>query len=688
MAKSNAEFIQLRPRADDDLMRLWRRIWEEVKALFEKHCVRPFPGQLDELGVAVEAVLKAAPGSVTVVPLAPGGGKSTLIRAFLKVASGVLCDMQDALARRLGGVIVVVEKSDEAHELVELCNEAAGKRVAVVVESPNDANLRRGDCYNGTATRYEECPRRRCPDHEVCPLMQAASRTMQTPILILLHARYHRYMEDMEEFTIWYEDETEYRRSLLLVDELPNLFDEGRIDRQKLNRADDQMEELFPSINKTSWGTKKNLHYWLSTAIRYPFERLERILCRGSGQYGLIERSQMEEAGFCEVKLRASLEAFRRCSIDTTAEEITNALLKAKELYFGVGQTFSLFLPKLRTLGGDGQPATVIFSGTAQLSPEVTWNPDIVIVSGQLEETYERLQLNVQRGDLFKGTKTGMKNSNNCVILLCWLKEMLPELMRRHRRILLVTYKEHAAELWGQLPGFHDVLIPYINGIGEAEDCLPYFGGLNGSNQYQEATCVICLGLNRFEPQEYLARTLALDSSGEVTAAMREELARAPLTRLETLPPVMDLQDITLARDLVQLIFRSALRRHGEDIPIEVWLFQPPNGVLGYVQEALPGCEIREIREIPEACRSAATTTRTYRGEQTHAAKLLAWLRDEWSGEEITPDDIRAETGLTRKQFKEARKHPDVKSFFSSYILTKGSGRHTKFTRKTDRAVA
>lgn len=172
------------------------------------------------------------------------------------------------------------------------------------------------------------------------------------------------------------------RRSLLLVDELPNLFDEGRIDRQKLNRADDQMEELFPSINKTSWGTKKNLHYWLSTAIRYPFERLERILCRGSGQYGLIERSQMEEAGFCEVKLRASLEAFRRCSIDTTAEEITNALLKAKELYFGVGQTFSLFLPKLRTLGGDGQPATVIFSGTAQLSPEVTWNPDIVIVSG------------------------------------------------------------------------------------------------------------------------------------------------------------------------------------------------------------------------------------------------------------------------------------------------------------------
>ena len=42
--------------------------------------------------------------------------------------------------------------------------------------------------------------------------MQAASRTTETPILILLHARYQRYMEDMGPFTIWYEGEAEYRQ--------------------------------------------------------------------------------------------------------------------------------------------------------------------------------------------------------------------------------------------------------------------------------------------------------------------------------------------------------------------------------------------------------------------------------------------------------------------------------------------
>ena len=118
MAKSNAEFTHLRPRSEGDLMRLWMRIYNELKDLFNAQYVRLLPGQIETLGAAVEAVFKAAPGSVAVVPLAPGGGKSTLIRAFLKVAAEVLRDMRSLLAQRLGGVIVVVEKSDEAQKAI------------------------------------------------------------------------------------------------------------------------------------------------------------------------------------------------------------------------------------------------------------------------------------------------------------------------------------------------------------------------------------------------------------------------------------------------------------------------------------------------------------------------------------------------------------------------------------------
>lgn len=687
MSSSSAP-IRLTPRAEDDLMRLFGRIRQEIQDAFRCYGIHPLPGQIQELEAAVQAILTGTPGSVTVVPLVPGGGKSTLLRAFLTVAAQVLADMSTPLAQKLGGVVVVVEKSDEGHQLEELCNRSAGSRVATVVESPNDANLRRGYCYNGSASCFSQCLRRRCPDREECPLMQAAGRTMETPILILLHARYQRFAEDMTHLLFWDDGGQEFRRTLLLVDELPNLFEEGAITRKIIHEADDQLEDLHPSYDPVAWSKKRWLHYLLSAYVRCPFEKLERSLCTGSGRYGLINKTQLEQAGFQPKQLEQTLDTFRTYGIGLLAEQLTRTLLQSSQFYFGVDQTFSLFLPRLKRLDREGQPATVIFSGTAQLSPEVTSNPVVTMLPNLLEESYQRLHVFVQRGDIFSATKTGMRKPANRRVLLAWLQEMLPQLVQRHSTILLVTYKEHSAELWEQLAQFHSHLLPYINGLGDKDARLPYFGGLNGSNLYQNATCIICMGLNRFEPQEYLSHTLALDSSGSITRAMEQTITHAPLTRLEALPQVMDLQDITLARDLVQLLFRSALRRHGEDTPIEAWLFQPPNGMLAYVEQSLPGCQIQEVRDIPQACRTALTTSRVYKGNATHAAVLLAWLQNEWDGSEVTPGSIRAQTGLSQSQFKEAKKHPDVQAFFRTQVQISGSGQHTKYRRRTGQSAA
>ena len=687
MSPSSAS-MRLTPRAEDDLMRLFGRIRQELQASFQRYGIHPLPGQMEELEAAVQEILTGTSGSVTVVPLVPGGGKSTLLRAFLTVAAQVLADMSTPLSQKLGGVVVVVEKSDEGHQLAELCNRSAGSRVAAVVESPNDANLRRGQCYNGSASCFAQCLRRRCPDRDECPLMQAAGRTMETPILILLHARYQRFAEDMTPFLFWDDGGQEFRRTLLLVDELPNLFEEGAITRKTLHEADDQLEALQPSYDPAAWRTKRWLHYLLSAFVRCPFEKLERSLCAGSGRYGLISKTQLGQAGFQPEQLEQALAAFHTYGSGLLAEQLTGMLLQSNQLYFGVDQTFSLFLPRLKRLGGEGQPATVIFSGTAQLSPEVTANPAVIMLPSLLEESYQRLHIFVQRGDIFSATKTGMRKPANRRVLLTWLQEMLPQLIQRHSTILLVTYKEHSAELWGQLAQFHCHLLPYINGLGDKDARLPYFGGLNGSNLYQNATCIICLGLNRFEPQEYLSRTLALDSSGSITRTMEQMITHAPLTRLETLPQVMDLQDITLARDLVQLLFRSALRRHGEDTPIEAWLFQPPNGMLAYVEQALPGCQFQEVRDVPQACRTALAAARVYKGSATHAAVLLTWLQNEWDGSEVTPGIIRTQTGLSQSQFKEAKKHPDVQAFFRAQVQVSGSGQHTKYRRRTGQSAA
>ena len=54
-----------------------------------------------------------------------------------------------------------------------------------------------------------------------------------------------------------------------------------------------------------------------------------------------------------------------------------------------------------------------------------------------------------------------------------------------------------------------------------------------------------------------------------------------------------------------------------------------------------------------------------------------------WDGSvPLTPDDIRQQAGLTKTQYKEARKNSDVKQYFGKYIITTGSGKNTVYRKR------
>lgn len=679
-ASEQREFLQLVRRGEDDPMRLLPEVKDELRHYFSIYNTTYVSEQVNLLSAISSHILQATAGTVAAVQLVPGGGKSTVIRALLTVFSRRLRNMDDPISKRIGGVIVVVEKSAEAHFLEVLCNRAAGREIAVVIEAPNDYNLSQGWCLNGQAHTFEECPRRKCPDYTVCPLAKAKERTQETPILILLHARYQRYAEDMSPFLLWYCGEQIYRRSLLLVDELPDFFEEHIISLKVLNDAETELDSIKPSFTIAAQRTKHSLLYLWSAAVRIPFFKLSRSL---RSSWGIVTPSQLAEAGFDHEKLIELAAALDRYAAETKAGMLVRSLLKGNSIYFCVGKTLELILPRLKQLGGTDQPATFLFSGTAALSPEVTENPRIRLLPDQLEEDYSRLTIFAQRGDAVNFSKTGLLKPSNLNAAVQWLKDHLPEISQRHRKVLLVTHKIYAAVLWEQLSEFYRVLIPYCDGQEQSRSLLPYFGGLTGSNLYQEATCVIALGLNRFEPRDYLSRTLALDVNGQTVEFCRQITTVNLSCRLDRLPCVMHTQNITLARDLVQLIFRSALRRHGETQPIEAWVVQPPNEVLQYLQAFLPGCTIREIHDFSDACKQTAAMYKTILGKPTSASKLLNWMTRAWDGNKISPHAIREQTGLTQAQFKEAKKHPEVKRYFSDNIITYGSGKNTIYCRRS-----
>ena len=71
-----------------------------------------------------------------------------------------------------------------------------------------------------------------------------------------------------------------------------------------------------------------------------------------------------------------------------------------------------------------------------------------------------------------------------------------------------------------------------------------------------------------------------------------------------------------------------------------------------------------------------------------NTALLLNALLAVPEGEEITPAQLREQTGLTQNQYKEAIRVPSVKELFHTEFITFGSGKNQKIRRAPTTKVA
>lgn len=141
------DFTQLCPRAEGDPQRLYGRVTKTLDHYFFTRGLTYLDGQRDALSDIIKEVLDDSRQGVFAVPLVPGGGKSTLLRALLTVFAEVFRGMSDPIAQRLGGIVVVVEKTAEGDELEQLCNnglEPGEPPVARLLSAVNDYNLKKG----------------------------------------------------------------------------------------------------------------------------------------------------------------------------------------------------------------------------------------------------------------------------------------------------------------------------------------------------------------------------------------------------------------------------------------------------------------------------------------------------------------------------------------------------------------
>ena len=225
------------------------QVMDELDEYFSTRAITYISGQRELLRDTVRLMLGEAEVPVTTIPLLPGMGKSTLVRALVKVLTREFVRMSD-YAKSLGGVILVVEKTAEAYELRDLIQENAPNRDLVrVLESPNDFNIAHGGCQRSDVQTRAECPGKDCPQAAECRLLHAADKANQTPFLVFMHARYDQYyIENLSALREWSSgEETIYTRKLLIVDEAPNLMKVSKLSTSVIAACEGMISTYKPS---------------------------------------------------------------------------------------------------------------------------------------------------------------------------------------------------------------------------------------------------------------------------------------------------------------------------------------------------------------------------------------------------------------------------------------------------------
>lgn len=663
--------IKLKYTGNKVINEVVNKVMEELDGIFKDRGVKYIPGQRESLEDAVKEIISKPNGEVIVVPIVPGGGKSTLIKAILKVLSREFYSKKEFL-NIVGGVIVVVEKTADARELCKLCCEGNHPEAATVIESPNDFNLSLGECPLQEAESYDMCLRKDCIEADSCPLMLASRDKQKSPIIIMLHARYNYFINDMSSFSKWQgEDGIWHSRNLLIIDEIPNLLEENRLDVESVNNFETQLDNLKPSYIDSIFCQKNKIFYQWSQYIRSGLLNLITIYKQKGNLTMVVGRELIQKTRLNKENILNTMESVLRYLKDKNILIYKSLRVLAESKYFVIskGKTFLVTVPQAKRFDVRGGLKTVIFSGTARLSLELINNPEIKILEDRINENFSNLEISIYRSDYLHLTKAALNNNVNREVAVAWLKHLL-DIYQSHEKILLVSHKEFSGYFWDRLEAYHDILIPYTYGTDEEKSRLPYFGGVSGSNKYQDATCVICLGVNLLEYGDYINRAIAFDYNNQLA----EELSYCD-GDINMHKDVVYLRDINIACNLVQLIYRSALRRHSEKKHVQVVLPAISEGVLKHLEESFPDCSVDEILDIPDECKTVRLTSKTCNGKMIKCGRMLEWLQL-WDGEKMPTKDVRERLQFTQSQYHDALKNKLVKEYITKEnIITVGKGK-------------
>lgn len=671
-----------------------KRLYELTVAYLDKLCERsnfkvdkPYwkkiGGEIIDTGTADEVLIADARA---------GYGKSTFINAF--VLSLIELSRENKEYRsELGGLVISFQKVEDLNRLVNLVGEFFGDTEDIVaLQGWTRSGKEEGFCKNPDVADYDQCQPKNCPYAANCQLLSFNARLKTALVVGVTHVRFRMYADSplLLGAILSREDARVgmVPRRYIIFDESPHLERVTSISTPTFNGASSDFNRLIQR-GKTNERSDRYFQYVLSSSVWYVFQHLR-------GQVGIYpSEDELGQQDAVAGRLTVGADEFmnqrrtysnllerisqRKLPLTQQQRELfvtTGALFRGETCVFCRSNGFSIYkiLPPEYLFRNQ---LTLIFDATAAvdedyagiLSKRFLPRPDT-------DETH-RLTLHVHRNPEMSVTKTSLKASWKIPAFARMIHDVLDD---NPVPTYLVTYMNLAAPLYealtAELPG---ELLKLITMMPKKEGQLPYFGGTNGSNAFNQCEQMIVLGLPRLTPEAFLTASCAAYGTETVLDELEtyQEENGVILTRgwdLLKLPHITDYARHYLVARLEQEIYRTALRNFGSKKLIDVHIFCPQQTEFAMLCDRFPHADVKEHDTVPPYFTSGKALARNYKGGKTHFAQLGQLLRD-GIALPVKASEVKARLNLNDNAWKELMRDERTNELLRSYgIARKGTG--------------
>lgn len=627
---------------------------------FESRNIKPTDEQINfarETSKVIVGDLKD--NIVTIIPAPCGFGKSTIKIEIIKFYI-------DLYKKGLtsNGMIISADRLDDLREIQDTLNN--DKSYTYLLEGKNEEV-----CIMKSDIQCHKC------NNSNCKVKTQLFEQKKYPILLVTNAR----LKECSETFNRYKDYDDGIRTLLLIDEKPQIKDTTKINQKLL----DEINTYISSLDYEDINDKTLLQQQWNDIDRLINEKFISLRNNGYKRFIISNNSNI---GVCrDNKIFMDLwNKYMKNNYKRELQHIHDVLTKGG---FYVYEKNTEFIARIgyRNLQEEycNDFKTIIFDGSA------LYDPDYNIL---INNNYAKF-LYVENTRLYDNLKIDIYNAHKITKTQLHDKKYLIKAVGNfiNNKIkdgfgssYVVCNQEESGRLSEILNSTLKRDIP-LNDDGR---CF-YFGATKGSNAMQKCTRMFQVGWDRMPDYEYVIEFLccnfdwnkilelclnqekAIWFSSLLTKTNREETFRDKSYTSNNysfgIPKINECEYLDILCKFYQEVHRTKLREYSYNGRIQITLFRSEFIIYSMIKQLFPKCELTEINteQIEFKVEKKNSYTKAD-GNKTDVQRVIEWIDN---NKEFKVSDLRKECNLSSKRWERIKSDDVIKSKLNKYDTVK-----------------